>query len=90
MNLHEWKKVTITTQTVSRLKNRLHIGDRISFIAVLLYDKDTGLPMRGQYKKITRQVIKKYPHLVQVEDSGSRIITVPYRDILTVKKGIRR
>lgn len=85
-NPNDGPAVTITTDTLKRLRRRIRPGDRITFITAIIYS-DTDKLMHNRYQRDTGTVLKKYPHLVRVENRGSRIATVAYRDIVSVRRG---
>lgn len=70
----------ITKSDVQKLKRSLRIGDRVWIeieAEVFVGDK---LCKRTTYKK--RKVVKKFPHVVEVQTGSTKRETLTYEDIL--------
>lgn len=74
------RAVWINKEDIEKLKEKLRIGDMVR------YEQEEEVMERGNiFRRIRRKkgrVIAKYPHLVEVQGTGTKRITVTYKDLL--------
>lgn len=83
-----WVRPIISIKDVENLKKTLKVGDRLVYRSLIKEETDEKIVMPKSEKVI---VVKKFPHLVQVENPhrpGKGIKTMTYIEILFQKRKI--
>lgn len=81
-----WAKPIISIKDVEKLKRTLNVGDRLIYRSMIKEETDERFVMPKSERVV---VVRKYPHLVQVENPhkpGKGIKTMTYIEILFQKR----
>ena len=83
-----WVKPIISIKDVENIKKTLKVGDRLIYRSMIKEETDERIVIPKSEKVV---VVRKYPHLVQVENPrrpGNGIKTMTYIEILFQKRKI--
>ncbi|WP_143318899.1 hypothetical protein [Clostridium sp. HBUAS56010] len=83
-----WVKPIISIKDVENLKKALKVGDRLIYRSMIKEETDERIVIPKSEKVV---VVRKYPHLVQVENPqrpGKGIKTMTYTEILFQRREI--
>ena len=74
------RDAAITKEDIQNLKRTLRIGDSVWIEIEKETFEDGILRKRIVYRK--RKVVKKFPHVVEVQSGSTKRVTLTYKDIL--------